>query len=342
MKPYNLLKQGITISAIALTFGASANASEKLQVQALFNPSDRVYQHVEQCFKSIQKASGEEVELELLPVGAVVGPSGTLEAIKMGVLDGHFTYSPLWAGIDKSFPLIADLPGGHDDEESVYEFFYKGEGMSLIRRAYDRFGAYTAGIVPAGIEAMPSLKPLRNIDDLKGKKIRMPTGLSAIVMERLGASPVTLPMSDAYGALEKGVVDAADFGALWWNDDIGIHQFAKYEWYPAMHSNIALDLSFNKKKWNSLSDAAKTAIEEGIKECGEGYMDLLKSAHEEAMAKMSDKGVEVIAWSDEDRNKFRAVSRQVWEEAAEQGSELAKEALQANVEHLVKRGVLQQ
>src|SRR5690606_24413024 len=117
-------------------------------------------------------------------------------------------------------------------------------------------------------------------------------GLGALVMQRLGASPVSLPMSDAYGALEKGVVDAADFGALWWNDDIGIHQFAKYEIYPAMHSNIALDLSFNKRKWEALSPDARGIIEKAVKVCGVGYMELLATAHKDVMEKMDGKGVE--------------------------------------------------
>jgi hypothetical protein len=45
---------------------------------------------------------------------------------------------------------------------------------------------------------------------MAGKKIRSPEGLAAAVFKAAGASPVSIPFSEVYGALEKGIVDAAD------------------------------------------------------------------------------------------------------------------------------------
>lgn len=333
--------QFVAASVMSLFCVGAANAQQVLRIQALFNPGDSVFQHIQGCLADISQSVDDRIRFEVLPVGAVVGPTGTLDAVKVGVLDGHFTYSPLWTGIEAAFPLITDLPGGHDDANSVQAFFYEDKGLQLLRRAYDRFGLHVAGILPAGVESMPSRKPINSVNDLKGMKIRVPSGITATVFQRLGAAPVTLPMSDTYGALEKGVVDAADLGPLWWNDDIGIHQFAKYELHPSMHSNLALDLSFNKKKWRSLPPDVRTVIESGMRTCGAQFIAAHDEANRKAEIRVQEKGVTLTSWSAADRNTFRSVSREVWEEFAARSGPLAKEALAAQVEYLKAQGVLE-
>ena len=78
--------------------------------------------------------------------------------------------------------------------------------------------------------------PINSVDDLKGVKIRSPEGLAAEVFKRAGASPVSLPFSEVYTALEKGVVDAADASAYVNNDASGMHKVAKHPVYPGIHS----------------------------------------------------------------------------------------------------------
>lgn len=314
-------------------------AQQVLKVQALFTPSERTFQHLRSCLDEVVAATGNKVRFDLLPVGSVVGPTGTAEAVRLGVLDGHFTYSPLWTGIEPAFPVLTDLTGGHDDAESMHEFFYSGPGLALLRKAYDRFEMHVAGVLPTGIESLPSRRPIHTVDDLKGMKIRVPSGITATVFQKLEASPVTMPMSDAYGALEKGVVDAADIGPLWWNHDLGVHQFAKYELHPSMHSNIILDLSFNKKKWAALPADVREGIESAMQPCGERWMEIMRQADMEIEPKVTAQGVTLTSWSPQERDKFRGVARGVWTEFANR-SPLAKEALEAQLEFLKAKGVI--
>ncbi|GMV01800.1 MAG: TRAP transporter substrate-binding protein DctP [Burkholderiaceae bacterium] len=331
----NLLAALITGVAVA-----SPVAAEKLlRIQTLFTPSDRNFQHMRACLNEVADRSGGKVRFDLLPVGATVGPTGTMEAVGLGVLDGHFTYSPLWTGIEPAFPLLSDLTGGHEDAESLHDFFYNHGGLNLLRRAYDRFGVYVAGVLPTGIESLPSRRPVRTVADLKGMKIRVPAGITATVFQRLGAAPVTMPMSEAYGALEKGVVDAADIGPLWWNHDLGVHQFAKYELQPSMHSNIALDLSFNKKTWAALPAEVRTDIESSMRPCGDRWMKAMRAADVEVEPKVKAAGVTLTSWSPDEREKFRSVARTVWTEFGAR-SPLAKEALDAQMRYLAAKGVL--
>lgn len=317
-----------------------ASGQTVIKMQALFNPADLIYKVLNQCLDEISAETKNQIQFKLLPVGSVVGPDGTLDAIGLGVLDGHFNYAPLWTGRSPAFAFITDLPGGHPTEESVFQFFYEGPGLTLLRRAYDKFNVYPVGIITPGVEAMPSLKPIRGVADLKGMKIRMATGLGAKVIQKLGASPIALPMGEAYSALEKGVVDAADLGSLSWNDDLGIHAFAKYEWYPALHSNIALDVSLNKKKWNALAPEVQKIFQDGIRECSKTYLAALRSETAKLDPKLKSQGVQVTRWNAADEQKFKDVAREVWEENARNADELAREALAAQIKWLKDHGSL--
>lgn len=339
MTARTLLVSSVSALILCAASIAPAAAQQVLRIQALFTPSERTFQHMRSCLEDVASKTGNKIRFDLLPVGAVVGPAGTMEAVGLGVLDGQFTYSPLWTGIEPAFPVLTDLTGGHDNAESLHEFFYAGPGLALLRRAYDRHGLHVAGIMPTGIESLPSRRAVHTVADLKGMKIRVPSGITATVFQRLGASPVTMPMSDAYGALEKGVVDAADIGPLWWNHDLGVHQFAKYELHPSMHSNIALDLSFNKKKWAALPTDVRETLESSLKPCGERWMEVMRRADSDIESKVKAQGVTLTSWSPEERAKFRSVAQEVWKEFGNRGP-LAKEALAAQVEFLKAKGVI--
>jgi TRAP-type mannitol/chloroaromatic compound transport system substrate-binding protein len=81
---------------------------------------------------------------------------------------------------------------------------------------------------------------------MAGKKIRSPEGLAAAVFKAAGASPVSIPFSEVYGALEKGIVDAAAASAYVNNDATGLHDVARYPLFPGIHSMPSMQVTINK------------------------------------------------------------------------------------------------
>ena len=77
-----------------------------------------------------------------------------------------------------------------------------------------------------GVESVPARKPLRTLADFKGVKMRVPEGLGAEIWRRAGVGVVTLPGSEVYTALERGVIEATDWGTLGMNEDLGYHKIA--------------------------------------------------------------------------------------------------------------------
>ncbi|MBU2498249.1 MAG: TRAP transporter substrate-binding protein DctP, partial [Proteobacteria bacterium] len=104
-------------------------------------------------------------------------------------------------------------------------------------------------------------KPVKNLEDLKGLRIRC-TGLSSKIVEALGAVPVAMPKGDQYDSLLKGVVDGTTASV---NELKGwrLAEVAKYTtFYPKVGYVTAMFIAMNKSKWDSLpSDVRKTMTE---------------------------------------------------------------------------------
>ncbi|WP_205470482.1 TRAP transporter substrate-binding protein DctP [Breoghania sp. L-A4] len=192
---------------------------------------------------------------------------------------------------------------------------------------------------PYSREALPARTPIRTFEDLAGKKIRSPEGLAAAVFQAAGASPVSIPFSEVYGALEKGIVDAADASAYVNNDATGMHDVAPYPLYPGIHSMPSMQFTVSTRVWDELSADDQAALRTWWYDAMFAMADVVgKKDAELAKRDSGSEKIHVIDWAQEDRDKLRVVARAQWESYAEK-SELAKEALDANLAYMTKIGL---
>ena len=152
---------------------------------------------------------------------------------------------------------------------------------------------------------------------MKGVKVRSPEGLAAEVFKRAGAAPVSLPFSEVYTALEKGVIDAADASAHVNNHASGMYKVAKFPIYPGIHSMAVLQFIVNKKVWDKLGKEGQTALEVWY---SAAYDAMRREAdlQDRAIAAEQRAGgdITVVDWSTEERAKFREISVGAWHDFA--------------------------
>jgi TRAP-type mannitol/chloroaromatic compound transport system substrate-binding protein len=326
--------------AVSLSSGASAQGADfTWKVQTLYQAGDPQYKHFEQFVEDVATMSDGRLEIQSFTVGSVVSAAGTLDAVKAGVLDGHFSYAAIWSGLEPGFAAMSDLTGAYENEDQVLHYFYGFGGLELMREMYAPHNMYTIGVMSPGHESLPSRVKLETVEDFKGIKIRMPGGIPAQIMVELGASPVTLPLSEAFPALEKGIVDAADAGTIYYNEGIGIYEEAGFTIVPGFHSTPIVDLTVNASKWEELPGDLKRILEVAMRSMAVDYVPKRITDDEAALARALESGVEVIEWSEAERAKFRNVSHKVWEEWATKG-ELAKRGIETQVDYLTTIGLL--
>lgn len=329
--------------AATVAMPASIATAETLNIQTSFNAGDFSTQYLtDNWLPKIKEMTDGRVEIVLTPNGSVVPARETPEAVAAGVIDGDFTSVNYFAGLEPAYAIMGDLISGYDTPEQMLGFCKDGGGEAMMQKAADSVTDGEVHVVACGPysrEALPAAVPIRTFEDLTGKKIRSPEGLAAAVFQAAGASPVSIPFSEVFGALEKGIVDAADASAYVNNDATGLHDVAKFPLYPGIHSMPSMQFTINAETWKGLSAEDQKALHSWWYDAmyamaGEvGKLDKQLAKRDAA----GDK-IEVIDWSQESRDKLRAVAREQWLEYAKK-SDLAKEALDTNLAYMKKIGL---
>ena len=334
-----------TATAVALSIAFAPHADAKnLQVQASSKSGDWAHRFMTDTWAPKLKAiSGGKLTIEVLPTQAVVPHRETIDAVANGILDGDLNAVSYFSGRDPAFAIIGDLIAGYDTVDQVRTFCMHGGGKEILQKLYDKYGhgkIHVIGCGPYAKEALVSKVEIRTVDQMKGVKIRSPEGLAAEVFKRVGAAPVSLPFSEVYTALEKGLIDAADASAFVNNDASGMHKVAKFPIYPGIHSMAVLQFIINKDVWNKLSEGERTLLEVWYSAAYDAMRreaDLQDQALVEKYSKGND--VTVVDWAQEERDKFREIAVEAWQDYAAK-TPLAKEALDAHLAFMKKTGLL--
>ncbi len=200
-------------------------------------------------------------------------PSGTLskglevrEAVEKGVAEcGHTWIGYDW-GKDPTVVLLGGFAGSMDSERMLH-WIYEAGGLKMWQDYnMDKFGLVSMPLFCRTAEAfLHSRKPVHTLDDLKGLKLRT-AGAWLEISKQLGAAPVTMPGGDVYAALERGAIDATEWGTLYENISTGFYKIAKYVIIPGVHQPCApFELCINKDAWAALSDREKTLVDMAAK-----------------------------------------------------------------------------
>jgi len=175
----------------------------------------------------------------------------------------------------------------------------KSNAMQLMQDLYDRKGFGNTKVLAffaneGGEEELVSTKKITSLNDFRGMKIRT-YGYWGKVIERLGASVVTLPGAELYQSLKTGVIDACEYSTPQINKDMHFYEIAKYVHYPALHSPACTYfLWVNEGSWNALPADLKAIVEEAAKAQIIHYWTDSEWASAQVFAFYRDYGVELV------------------------------------------------
>jgi TRAP-type mannitol/chloroaromatic compound transport system substrate-binding protein len=327
---------GAVLAAPAI---ATAQTTHKWKMQSLWQAGSVNQKIFEDWCKRVKEATNGRIEVEPLGVGTIVAYTETLDAMKDGILDAHHSGGPYFSGKEPALALIGDLNGGFENPYQMQMWFEYGGGLELAREVYKRFNIQFVGPVWWGVESVPAKKPLKTLADFKGVKMRVPEGLGAEIWKRAGVGVVTLPGSEVYTALERGVVEATDWGTLGMNNDLGYHKIAKFPLHPGFHSMPSAEVAVNMAKWNALSPDLKVLFEMAVRDFAREMVQRIALEDMKAAEAAKGAGVELVNWTPEERKRFRQVSQEAWADWAKK-SPTAQKVYESQVAFLKKLNLI--
>jgi TRAP-type mannitol/chloroaromatic compound transport system substrate-binding protein len=202
--------------------------------------------------KVVEEMSGGRFRIEVLPGGQIMAPFECFDAASKGTIEAFMGSPQYWTHKEPAIEWFATVPFGMNPE-GMAAWFHQGDGLKLMEEAYAAFN-----LVPRpAMSNAPQMagwfkKRINTIADYKGLKIRI-VNLGGKVYARAGATTVLTPGSEIFAALERGVIDAAEWIGPYYDMQIGLHRTARYYYYPGWHEpGTTLDFGFNKKAYEAL------------------------------------------------------------------------------------------
>jgi len=205
--------------------------------------------------KVVDEMSGGRFRIEVFPGGQIMPPFACFGSASQGTIEAFMAAASYWAEPTKEPALewFTTIPFGMNPE-GMAAWYYQGDGLRLWEETYAAFN-----LVPRpAMGNAPQMagwfrKKIMTIGDYKGLKMRIGTGLGGKVITKAGGTAVLTPAAEIYPALERGVIDAAEWVGPYDDMKLGLHKTARHYYYPGWHEPGTIqEFSFNKKAYDAL------------------------------------------------------------------------------------------
>src|SRR5712691_6782446 len=255
--------------AATLAFPAIVKAQGPISMrwQSTWPTKDIFHEYANDFAKKVNDMTGGDLRIEVLPAGAVVPAFGLLDAVSKGTLDGGHGVLVYHYGKQNALALWGSSPAYGMDANMLLAWHKYGGGKQLLSKLYASIGANVVSFPYGPMFTQPLgwfKKQITKADDFKGLKYRT-VGISIDVFTGLGAAVNALPGSEIVPAIDRGLLDAAEFNNATSDRILGFADVSKICMLQSYHQNAEqLEITFNKAKFDALPDKMKAIIENAV------------------------------------------------------------------------------
>ncbi|HLT47452.1 MAG TPA: hypothetical protein VK002_09515 [Rubricoccaceae bacterium] len=281
--------------------------------------SDVIYRGAEALAERVAALTGGRFEIMPSPAGEIVPALQVLDAVQNRSVQVGHTAGYYFRGKHPALAFETAVPFGMTARQQNAWMLY-GDGLEQTRRVLADFGVVNFLGGNTGTQMGGWFRrPLGSLADLRGLKMRIP-GLGGEVMARLGALPQTIAGGEVYQALERGVVDAAEWIGPYDDERLGFQDVAQTYHYPGWwEPGAVLSFYVNQAEYDRLPDAYKLALEVASQEANARMLAEYDAKNPPALRRLVDGGVRLAPFPDDVMRAARDAARDLLEEGAGPG-----------------------
>jgi len=246
---------------------ASSAGPINMRWQSTWPTKDIFHEYALDFAKKVNDMTGGDLRIEVLPAGAVVPAFGLLDAVSKGTLDGGHGVLVYHYGKQNALALWGSSPAFGMDAQQLLAWHKYGGGKELLNKVYKSIGANVVSFPYGPMPTQPLgwfKKPITKPEDFKGLKFRT-VGISIDLFQGLGAAVNALPGGEIVPAMDRGLLDAAEFNNATSDRLLGFPDVSKVYMLQSYHQNAEqFEITFNKTKFDALPAKLKAIIENAV------------------------------------------------------------------------------
>jgi len=259
-----------TTGVVAAGFPMIAKAQAgpiTMRWQSTWPAKDIFHEYALDFAKKVNDMTGGDLKIEVLPAGAVVPAFQLLDAVSKGTLDGGHGVLVYHYGKQNALALWGSGPAYGMDANMLLAWHKYGGGKELLAKLYGSIGANVVSFPYGPMPTQPLgwfKKPITKVQDMKGLKFRT-VGISIDVFTAMGAAVNALPGGEIVPAMDRGLLDAAEFNNQTSDRILGFADVSKVCMLQSYHQNAEqFEIMFNKGKFDALPAKMKAIIENAV------------------------------------------------------------------------------
>jgi TRAP-type mannitol/chloroaromatic compound transport system substrate-binding protein len=257
---------GVGTAALAVPMVSNAQ-TVSMRFQSTWPAKDIFHEYANDFAKKVNDMAGNRLKIEVLPSGSVVPAFQLLDAVNKGTLDGGHGVVAYHYGKNTALALWGSGPAYGMDPNMVLAWHNYGGGKALLDEIYKSLNMDVVSYLYGPMPTQPLgwfKKPVRSVADMKGLKFRT-VGLAVDVFKELGTAVNPLPGGEIVPALDRGLIDAAEFNNASSDRLLGFPDVVKNCMLQSFHqSGEQFEILFNKTKYDALPAELKATIDYAV------------------------------------------------------------------------------
>jgi TRAP-type mannitol/chloroaromatic compound transport system substrate-binding protein len=296
-----LLATGTAAAAVAMPQVARA-LTITWKYQSTWPSRDIFHEMAVGYAKRVNEMTGGRLRLDVLAAGTVVPAFQTQDAVHTGILDASHGVTAYWYGKHRAFSLFGTPPSFGWDAHGLLGWFYHGGGEALYNELVSEilklqivgFLYFPMPTQPLGWFKKPVSGPL----ELRNVRYRT-AGLSAELSKELGAAVTMLPSGEIVPAMDRGILDAAEFNNPSSDLALGFPDVAKAYVMQSHHQPAeSFEIIFNKTKFDSLPSEFKASLRNAALASSTDQLGMAYDRYSKALEEIKRRGVQIVKTPD--------------------------------------------
>ncbi|WP_372920783.1 TRAP transporter substrate-binding protein DctP [Roseovarius sp.] len=312
----------MTIKAIAFAASAASALAAQATAQESWTmtttwPSSLELIETDRHFVDLaNKLTAGELTIEFFEGGAIVPAGEVFGAVESGTIEAGADWPGYWAGRDAAFSPLATTPSLFNAVDYV-NWIQQWGGADLYNEIYGNYGmVYLPYGVTNNESGFRTNEPIVSLDDLQGKRLRLSGLEQGKLLERLGGNQVSMAGGEIYQALERGVIDGAEFSTPNVDWSGGFQQVTQYWATPGWHQSASVfGVMINRSAWDALSPETQEKLQIAADATLVWSLAFTEKRATEAYAKF-DEAVEINRYDDETLARVQEMANEVIVETA--------------------------